>query len=566
MEGMGRIASCAALAGLCLCIVFQPAPPARAGGLDASRESRSAVRPPLSQGQTGAEGRVQAAADPAATTWYFAEGYTGAGFDQYLVVLNSHATAAPVTITYYLNGGAPLTRTLTVAPYSRATVAVHDAAQVGRGKEVSAKVETGHPGGVVAERPIYFSYGGSMDGGHTAMGYASAAAPAVPPPTGRAYYVAPWGASGAPGTFDAPLGSVQAGLDRLAAGDTLYLRGGTYAPSATLTLRASGAAGRPITVRNQPGETPVLDGRDWLKQVMRIEQRSHVVVDGLTFVRSPSGWSNAGLALMGAADVVARNVIARDHGDAGIFVDKNSRRVQILSCDLSRSASGVSIAGREVLVDGCQSHDHDRMATDGQDCSGGTGDHGGQAFDVADTPGPVEIRNSKGWNNKAWSACYGRDGAFVEIYRAQNVYVHHNESRDGVVFAEAAGDTSGVRLLHNQSTNEQFLAIHQANGLEVSYNTARESLTGSGAGAMIWIGSGGSFGSGSTAGFSFHHNTIATTRIVWQTLRALDGSAWVDYNTYEPRGVQFGIWQGVDLMTLDQWQARTGKDLNSVSR
>ena len=78
-----------------------------------------------------------------------------------------------MTITYYLNGGGgPIVRTLTVAAYSRATVAVHDAGQVGRGKEVSAKVETSHPGGVVVERPIYFTYRGDIDGGHTVMGYA----------------------------------------------------------------------------------------------------------------------------------------------------------------------------------------------------------------------------------------------------------------------------------------------------------------------------------------------------------------------------------------------------------
>jgi hypothetical protein len=206
------------------------------------------------------------------------------------------------------------------------------------------------------------------------------------------------------------------------------------------------------------------------------------------------------------------------------------------------------------------------MATDGQDCSGGTGDHGGQAFDVADTPGPVEIRNSKGWNNKAWSKCYGRDGAFVEIYRAQNVYVHHNESRDGVVFAEVAGgDTSGIRLLHNQSTNEQFLTTHQANGLEIGYNTVRNSLTENHTRVMMWIGSGGSFGSGSTSNFKFHHNTISTPGLIWQVLPAFDGSAWIDHNTYEQRGVQFGIYRYADTMRFADWWSRTGKDANSVS-
>ncbi|MCC6629765.1 MAG: hypothetical protein IT340_20485 [Chloroflexi bacterium] len=106
--------------------------------------------------------------------WLFAEGYTGAGFDEHLVILNPNATAASVTITYQRSGGKdPVTKTLTVDGYSRFLVEVHDLALgVGRGEAVSAKVETNHPTGVVVERPMYFVYGVNIDGGHTVMGYA----------------------------------------------------------------------------------------------------------------------------------------------------------------------------------------------------------------------------------------------------------------------------------------------------------------------------------------------------------------------------------------------------------
>jgi hypothetical protein len=114
------------------------------------------------------------AAGPA-TAWWFAEGYTGQGFDAYLTLLNPQPGPADVAITYYLGGGqAPVVRRLTIPAGSRATVAVHDAALgVGRGREVAAKVETTHPGGVVAERPMYFAYGGRVDGGHNALGAAA---------------------------------------------------------------------------------------------------------------------------------------------------------------------------------------------------------------------------------------------------------------------------------------------------------------------------------------------------------------------------------------------------------
>ena len=112
-----------------------------------------------------------------ARVWWFAEGYTGAGFDEYLTILNPNASPAPVTITYFLGGGgAPVTRSLTVPAASRQTLAVHDPALgVGRGQEVAAKVETSNAGGVVVERPMYFTYNGSMGpvtGGHDAIGFA----------------------------------------------------------------------------------------------------------------------------------------------------------------------------------------------------------------------------------------------------------------------------------------------------------------------------------------------------------------------------------------------------------
>jgi hypothetical protein len=113
-------------------------------------------------------------ATAARTTWWFAEGYTGPGFDEYLTILNPNPAPAPVTITYYLRGGAPVIKSLTVGANARATVSVHDPTLgVGRNQEVSTKVETGLAGGIVVERPVYFTYGAGVTGGHNALGAAA---------------------------------------------------------------------------------------------------------------------------------------------------------------------------------------------------------------------------------------------------------------------------------------------------------------------------------------------------------------------------------------------------------
>ena len=116
-------------------------------------------------------GHVVLGATAAKASWSFAEGYTGEGFDEYLAIFNASPVVANVRVTYYLNGGPPRVKGLTVGPLSRATIAVHDnRLGVGRGLEVSATVESLNLAGIVVERVVYFTYAGNVTGGHAALG------------------------------------------------------------------------------------------------------------------------------------------------------------------------------------------------------------------------------------------------------------------------------------------------------------------------------------------------------------------------------------------------------------
>src|SRR6185503_3879522 len=100
-------------------------------------------------------------------------GYTGTGFDEYLTLLNPNASAAEVTITYYLSDGTTQVKPISIPANARYTTAVHGTSEgVGPGQAVSAKVETTNAGGIVVERPMYFTYNGTIDGGHIVVGYA----------------------------------------------------------------------------------------------------------------------------------------------------------------------------------------------------------------------------------------------------------------------------------------------------------------------------------------------------------------------------------------------------------
>lgn len=83
---------------------------------------------------------------------------------------------------------------------------------------------------------------------------------------GAVYYVSPTGSdfwSGTqadPGNGDGPFATLAKAASVLQAGDTLYLRNGTYRE--TLDLAVSGQPGLPITIQNYPGESPTLTGAD----------------------------------------------------------------------------------------------------------------------------------------------------------------------------------------------------------------------------------------------------------------------------------------------------------------
>ncbi|MEW6553510.1 MAG: DUF5719 family protein, partial [Actinomycetota bacterium] len=115
---------------------------------------------------------VMGAAAPA-TSWYFAEGTTRAGFVEYLTLANPGDAGAQVTVEYMLGSGQGdnVVQTWEVPARSRLTVSVNDA--VGPDKDVSMRVTSDYA--VVAERPMYFDYGSAVwSGGSCGPGYDAA--------------------------------------------------------------------------------------------------------------------------------------------------------------------------------------------------------------------------------------------------------------------------------------------------------------------------------------------------------------------------------------------------------
>lgn len=125
------------------------------------------------KGWTG--GHVGSGVQTPAQSFYFAEGYTGDGFDEYLTVANPTTETAQVTVNFLFNSGSPINHTFSIGPMTRETIDVR--AIAGHNKEVSMRVTADTP--IVAERPMYFYKGGwgywigPVSGGHVATGATS---------------------------------------------------------------------------------------------------------------------------------------------------------------------------------------------------------------------------------------------------------------------------------------------------------------------------------------------------------------------------------------------------------
>ena len=73
-------------------------------------------------------------------------------------------------------------------------------------------------------------------------------------------YVSPSGSDNAAGTLTAPIKSIQSAVDKVSAGSTIYLRGGTYALTTNVQISRVGTSSAPYTARAYNNEKVVIDG------------------------------------------------------------------------------------------------------------------------------------------------------------------------------------------------------------------------------------------------------------------------------------------------------------------
>ncbi len=94
------------------------------------------------------------------------------------------------------------------------------------------------------------------------------------------YYVATSGSDSNPGTSSQPWKTVAYAVDKMVAGDTTYVKSGTY--YGHVRFKRSGTSSAPIKLLNAPGAFPVIDCKKTSTQMVLLQNSSGT--------KYPIGW------------------------------------------------------------------------------------------------------------------------------------------------------------------------------------------------------------------------------------------------------------------------------------
>ncbi|MFZ4621635.1 MAG: right-handed parallel beta-helix repeat-containing protein [Bacteroidota bacterium] len=144
----------------------------------------------------------------------------------------------------------------------------------------------------------------------------------------KSLYVAKNGIDTNTGTIDSPFLTIGKGINSMAAGDTLFIRGGVYALSTTISISKSGTSGAKYYIVAFPGERPILDfttqtSSDGLKLN---GQYWHVY--GLEIRNS----AHNGIAVNGSNNTVEFCSI-HDNRNTGLQLGTGASNNKIINCD-----------------------------------------------------------------------------------------------------------------------------------------------------------------------------------------------------------------------------------------
>ncbi|MBI5473845.1 MAG: right-handed parallel beta-helix repeat-containing protein [Ignavibacteriae bacterium] len=145
----------------------------------------------------------------------------------------------------------------------------------------------------------------------------------------RILYVSTSGLDTNPGTFELPFRNISKGYSTAVAGDTIMLRGGTFALTATISFSKSGSTANKYYLLAYPGEYVLIDfsGMGGSSRGFSLSG-SYWYIRGLDFYKAPDN----GMHISGSNNTVER-CIFRENGDTGLQLSNGASNNRIINSD-----------------------------------------------------------------------------------------------------------------------------------------------------------------------------------------------------------------------------------------
>jgi hypothetical protein len=155
----------------------------------------------------------------------------------------------------------------------------------------------------------------------------------LPQSSGQTFYVSTTGSDSNAGSSAAPWRTIQKAVNTLAAGQIALVRGGTYTEN--VSMGRGGTSSAPITIKNYPGEKPVIHAASSASDNMPLHLTSgaqYVRFQGLTF-DGATGSSTTNIYADGTShDIEFSNCEDRNSARQGFFSERSTARIQIIDC------------------------------------------------------------------------------------------------------------------------------------------------------------------------------------------------------------------------------------------
>lgn len=159
-------------------------------------------------------------------------------------------------------------------------------------------------------------------------------------------YVSPSGSDSAAGTLTAPLKSIQSAVSKAVAGDTIYLRAGTYSPTSNIQITKSGTASARYTLSAYNNENAIIDGEGLPntpapvggsidradRGILHIEKANYWTFKGITLINGPYG-----VYMQDSNNNIFEKLVTHDNYETGFQMQGSSANNQVLYLDSYRN-------------------------------------------------------------------------------------------------------------------------------------------------------------------------------------------------------------------------------------